>query len=146
MITLRESIESEISSFIEMEQSTEASGFILGHSIAQHLACMQKPEIIYLSIYSNKLLAGFIILAIDNDSKSVEFRRIVVAVKGQGIGQSAIAVMQAYSVEKFACERIWLDVFATNKRAQHIYTKLGYKQFKTAEYKGQQLLYLAKQL
>ena len=146
MITLQESIESEVLSFIEMEQSTEASEFIIAHSLQHHLAEMQKSEIVYLSIFSNGLLAGFIILAIDNCDKSVEFRRIVVAVKGQGIGQSAIPVMEAYSVEKFSCERIWLDVFATNQRGRHIYTKLGYKQFKTDKHQGAQLLFFEKYL
>ncbi|MCJ8299194.1 MAG: GNAT family N-acetyltransferase [Pseudomonadales bacterium] len=146
MIKLRESIDSEIALFVEMEQSTEAAEFIIPYSLTQHLDARQKPEVDYLSILSDGLLAGFIILAIDNVLRSVEFRRIVVATQGQGIGQSAIQAMEAYSVEKLGCERIWLDVFAHNKRGRHIYEKLGYQQFKTAEYQGAELLYLEKKL
>jgi len=146
VITLRETIVSEIPLFVEMEQATETSEFIIGYSLTQHFDAMQKPEIVYLSILSTGLLAGFIILAIDDGDKSVEFRRIVVATKGQGIGQLAILAMEAYCVEKLGCDRVWLDVFTSNKRGQHIYEKLGYKPFKTGEYKGAQLLFFDKKL
>ena len=84
------------------------------------------------------------ILALDSDLTSVEFRRIVVAAKGAGIGQAAIAAMEAYCVEALRRQRIWLDVFASNPRGLHIYQKLGYRRFDSGELDGRKLLYLQK--
>ena len=91
-------------------------------------------------------LLGFLILSVDTDSKSIEFRRIVVASKGRGTGQSAIKKMEHYCKHNFNCDRIWLDVFEFNERGQHIYKKMGYKQFKSGEYNGKTLLYFEKGL
>ena len=122
------------------------SDFIIPYSVEHHRAEMHKPNVVYLSIVSEDTLLGFIILVAEDDSESVEFRRIVVASKDNGIGQSAISEMERYCVDALKCNRIWLDVFEINKRGQHIYNKLGYGQFKTGEYNGKVLLYFNKKL
>ena len=146
MIKLRKAREDEISSFVEIEKLDGTSGFIIPYSVEQHHAEMHKPNVVYLSIVSKDTLLGFIILATGDDSESVEFRRIVVASKGRGTGQSAISEMERYCADVLKCNRIWLDVFEINKRGQHIYNKLGYRQFKTGEYNGKALLYYDKRL
>ncbi len=73
------------------------------------------------------VLAGFFILGLVEDKKSVEFRRIVVATKGQGIGQTAIGLMERFCRATLGRTRIWLDVFESNARSRHIYEKLGYR-------------------
>lgn len=132
--------------FVEIEKLDGTSDFIIPYSVEQHRAEMRKPNVVYLSIVSNDALSGFIILATEDDSESVEFRRIVVASKGRGTGQSAISKMERYCADVLKCNRIWLDVFEINKRGQHIYNKLGYRQFKTGEYNGKALLYYDKKL
>ena len=146
MVNLRESKEHEIPSFMAFEQSKEASEFVMPYSFEQHCIEMRKPSVVYLTIISEDTIAGFIILAKDSLTKSVEFRRIVVSSKGTGIGQQAISRMEAFCAETLECDRVWLDVFDSNKRGQHIYKKLGYKQFNTGEYDGRRLLYFEKKL
>ncbi len=136
----------EISSFVEIEKSNDTSDFIIPYSAEKHRNEMQKPNIVYLSIINESTLSGFIILATESDSESVEFRRIVVTTKGNGIGQFAIFKMELYCKDVLKCNHIWLDVFEFNKRAQYIYKKFGYRQFKTEEYNGQVLLYFNKTL
>ena len=146
MIKLRKAREDEISSFVEIEKLDGTSDFIIPYSVEHHRAEMHKPNVVYLSIVSEDTLLGFIILVAEDDSESVEFRRIVVASKDNGIGQSAISEMERYCVDALKYNRIWLDVFEINKRGQHIYNKLGYGQFKTGEYNGKVLLYFNKKL
>ena len=146
MIKLRKSREDEISSFVEIENLNDTPDFIIPYSSEKHLTEIRKPNVVYLSIVSKDTMLGFIILATEDDSESVEFRRIVVASKGNGVGQSAIFEMERYCKDILKCNRIWLDVFEINKRGQHIYKKLGYKQFKTGEYNGKVLLCFSKKL
>jgi RimJ/RimL family protein N-acetyltransferase len=77
---------------------------------------------------------------------TVEFRRIVVASKGKGLGQLAIKEMEQYCAEHLNCSKVWLDVFESNSRGIHIYQKLGYTQFKEALYEGRSLLFMEKRL
>jgi len=144
VINLRKSLEKDISSFIEMENSDGAAQYITPYSVQQHQQEMRQSDVIYLSILSNETLAGFIILATNADLVSVEFRRIVVASKGNGIGQLAIEAMEVYCTDVLFCNRIWLDVFESNKRGQHIYQKLGYRKFKSEPYGDNILLYMEK--
>ncbi|MCO7187431.1 MULTISPECIES: GNAT family N-acetyltransferase [unclassified Pseudoalteromonas] len=144
-IELKKSKPSDIARFVEMEGAADTSGFILPNSAEQHRAALAQPHTVYLSIYDNQSLVGFIILARDGET-CVEFRRIVVSAKGRGIGQHAISKMEQYCVDELGCKRIWLDVFAENTRGIHIYQKLGYRQFKQGEHNGQPLLFMEKSL
>jgi len=146
LIRLRQSREDEISSFVDMERLEGTSEFIIPYSKELHFEEFLKSDVHYLSILSNDSLVGFIILVVESDTNSVEFRRIVVASKGQGIGQSAILEMEKYCAQVLTCSRIWLDVFESNNRGKHIYEKLCYKAFKTDNSDGKTLLFLEKKL
>jgi RimJ/RimL family protein N-acetyltransferase len=144
MIELRKSVESEINTIMEFENSADVSEFIVPTTLEKHRTDMLKPEITYLSIVDEDSLLGYIILAIEDDLTSIEFRRIVIDSKGQGVGQVAIREMEHYCKNNLKAKRIWLDVFDANKRGKHIYNKLGYRQFKVGELNGQSLLYMDK--
>ena len=132
--------------FVEMERSEDTLEFIIPYDLERHKQEMSKPEIIYLSIVNEDRLLGFIILAVEPDTKRVEFRRIVVSSKGKGIGQAAIKEMEQFCLKKLGCRRIWLDVFESNKRGRHVYEKLGYNHYKSGSYNGKTLLYYDKRL
>ena len=85
-------------------------------------------------------------LALDPDNTSVEFRRIVIAQKGMGLGQAAIHAMEGYCRERLGRSRIWLDVFDFNQRGQHIYEKLGYRRFAKSELENNVLFFYNKSL
>ncbi len=133
-----------------MEQQNDTARFIIPYPFAKHQSEMAKENITYLSIYDvnsneQKTLAGFIILALDN-LPNIELRRIVIAHKGNGLGQLAMLACEAYCKATFDCPRIWLDVFEDNLRGQHIYNKLGYRVFKQDVYQTKKLLFLEKHL
>ncbi|MCG7554456.1 MULTISPECIES: GNAT family N-acetyltransferase [unclassified Pseudoalteromonas] len=118
----------------------------MSNSLLVHQQLFSEPNIHYLTIHSDSEIVGFIILAVEPELKSVEFCRIVVAKKGLGIGQEAINQMEKYVLEELRITRVWLDVFADNTRAQHIYQKLGYQQFDTIPYDNKILLIFEKHL
>ncbi|WP_394241181.1 GNAT family N-acetyltransferase [Vibrio astriarenae] len=145
MLELRKSVKEEASAFVEMERSIETKDYVLPYPLEKHKLLINSNDVIYLSLYYENELSGFMILS--QESKDVvEFRRIVVSSKGKGIGQLAIKEMERYCREKLGCSKVWLDVFELNSRGIHIYQKLGYQQFREAEIEGKRLLLMNKAL
>jgi len=145
MFELKPSITEEIRSFVKMESSIDTTEHIIPYSSEKHATEMQCDDVVYLSIYQHDQLSGFMILATDV-ADSVELRWIVIAEKGQGLGQKALHQLEDYCTQTLGCPRIWLDVFESNTRGQYIYQKLGYTPFKTGEYNGRLLLFMEKHL
>lgn len=129
-----------------MEQDADVKDYVIPYTQAEHSQNLSDPELIYLGILSEGKLSGFIILGTDADKNSIEFRRIVVANRGTGIGQRAITLMEEFCRDELACSRIWLDVFEHNTRGQHIYEKLGYSRFGEKKHGERVLLLYEKQV
>ena len=127
MIELRETRAAELAAICEMEQDVDTARFILPTTLEQHRRNLARKDTVYLSIYRHGKLVGFMVLVPEADGSSVEFRRIVVADKGRGIGQQAIAAMETYCRDTLQRDRVWLDVFDFNPRGMHVYRKLGYR-------------------
>nr|WP_086939893.1 GNAT family N-acetyltransferase [Thaumasiovibrio occultus] len=128
-----------------MERENGVGDFVLPYTLAQHAAFIAGNELTYLSIYHCDVLVGFIILRQESD-QVVEFRRIVIAARGKGLGQNAIKAMESYCVTQLGCQRIWLDVFADNQRGLHIYHKLAFVVFHEQSVNNRRLLLLQKYL
>lgn len=145
MLTLSPSSLEQAQAFSDMEQADGTSVFIYPYSAQKHTAEMASDDIVYLSIYQQNKLIGFIILALENEGR-VEFRRIVIAEKGKGFGQLAMQKMEQYCKDELQAKSIWLDVFELNTRGMHIYQKLGYSTFKKQESQGKVLVFMEKSI
>ena len=146
MLKLYPSKRNELELFTEMEKSTDVSEFIFSNNLDEHIEQFVHENIIYLTIVHDSEISGFFILHLDSDMLSVEFRRIVVSKRGNGIGQMAITEMETYCSSTLKRKRLWLDVLETNSRGQHIYEKLNFKRFKTSEHSNQTLHFYEKAL
>lgn len=132
--------------FAAMEQVDDASRFVMAYSPDQHLRTMADPRVTYLRILRDDELVGFFLLVRDDDGTSIEFRRIVVASTGEGIGQRAIPLMERFCQVELGASRIWLDVFTDNARGRHIYEKLGFTRCGERAYGDRTLLVYEKRL
>lgn len=142
-LILRDTIPAEIRRIWEMEQG-EARRFILPYTLERHYKELEKPDVFYKSIRRNKKLIGFLILVLDPDGESVEFRRIVISEPGNGYGKQVIGMVDQICREELGRSRLWLDVFETNKRARHVYEECGYRQFGQSELRGRTLILYGK--
>lgn len=138
-LVLRDTKREDLARIAEMEQG-EARKFIISYSLEQHQAAFAKPEIVYKSIWRGGELVGFLILVLDPDGRSVEFRRVVVSKPGRGYGKSVVSSVDELCRRELDRSRIWLDVFETNERARHVYEQCGYRQFEEAKHEGRRLL------
>lgn len=139
MVELVESTREELELFCEWEQAEDTREYIIPYNLGRHQAEFEKEDIIYLSILLDENVAGFVILKLEDDLKSVEFRRIVVNEKGQGVGQMTLRDIDWYCFDKLKRERIWLDVFSFNVRGIHIYEKHRYQRVGEASFAGKKL-------
>lgn len=145
-VVLERASTEDASDFAALERDRDVRPFILPYDVVRHRRTMAEPDVVYLRILDQDGLAGFIILVLDRDGSSIEFRRVVVSKPGRGIGQEAIAQMERYAVEVLHRSRVWLDVFEENERARHLYEKLGYSRFGTSVDGERRLLLYEKRL
>ena len=138
-ITLRKTKIEELSAICQMEQG-EARDFVISYSLEKHTDEFRKPSVLYKSILQGAQLVGFVVLALDPDGRSLEFRRIVVSEPGRGIGKRVVAMVKDLCSSELGRERVWLDVFETNARARRVYESSGYKRFGTSEHDGRTLI------
>ena len=138
-ITLHDTRADELRAVYDMEQG-EARSFIVPYTLERHQEEFAKPAVTYKSIRRGEEVVGFVILALDPDGVSIEFRRIVVSVPGHGIGKAAVELVRELCKWELGRERVWLDVFESNERARHVYEKCGYSRFGSADHGGRLLL------
>ena len=136
MIELTESNKEDLKLFSHWENLDGIREFIFPYSIERHIEEFEKDEMIYLNINYNSKAVGFVLLKLEDDEKSIEFRRIVVVERGKGIGQRVLNEIEKYCVSKLKRNRIWLDVFDFNVRGIHIYEKQGYQKTGETDIKG----------
>jgi diamine N-acetyltransferase len=73
-------------------------------------------------------VAGFAILrGLGSPHRSIRLQRIVVATPEQGVGRWMLGEILDYVFGHLKAHRLWLDVFETNTRAQHVYEGLGFR-------------------
>jgi RimJ/RimL family protein N-acetyltransferase len=116
-----------ISKLIQIEN--ENSEFIGQYDFSRHLEVIENKDEMHLSIFdkSDNLLIGHIILAgIENENKSIEFRRIVISKKGCGFGREAVFLIKKFCFGYLGAHRIWLDVLSENERAIGLYKSQGF--------------------
>jgi diamine N-acetyltransferase len=146
VVNLRTTQESELTKIVDLENRPDVREYVTPAPLEEHQKDYADDDVTYLTIEHEGNFAGFIILVDHPEDTSVECLRIAVGILEQGIGQQALNLMEAYCKETYNPKRIWLDVYAHNKRGIHVYTKLGYQQFDTGIYEGKDLLYLEKVL
>lgn len=125
-----ETTKMDIDSIVLLEHDHENVPFIFPNSKEEHLNLMANKDIAHLVLKSeNNKLLGFVILAgLENENRSIEFRRIVINQKGKGFGRMTIKKIKKYCFEKLNCHRLWLDVLETNERARHLYESEGFQE------------------
>jgi len=138
-LVVRDTEARELERIREIEQG-EARNFIIPYSADRHQTEFSRPGVVYKSIFRDGQHIGFLILVLDSDERSVEFRRIVVTESGRGYGKRVVSMVDEICRKELVRIRVWLDVFETNERARHVYEQCGYRWFGRSEHEGKTLL------
>ncbi|MBL1319697.1 MAG: GNAT family N-acetyltransferase [Methylophaga sp.] len=147
MTSIRNTHFKELKNIYEMGYQSHIGEFLSIKSLETHEIDFKKDSVIYLSIISTSgLLAGYIILCKEKQSKTVQLKRILIDEKYLGKGQEAMISLESHCIRELKSNHIWLDVYKTNSKAIYVYEKLGYKKFKQNIQNSKLVLFYEKKL
>lgn len=142
-MNLRTACEEDIPAIAAMERIPAFRTFVGNWSEDEHRSCLAHPDYRYL-IAETKApnISGFAILrGLASEHHSIELKRIVIQEPGQGIGGEMLRGILEIVFCELKAHRLWLDVFSTNIRAQHVYENAGFRRdgvFREAIYRDGQ--------
>jgi RimJ/RimL family protein N-acetyltransferase len=128
-IRLRPTMQSDLDFVLSLEQDPDNLPFITPWERTQHEAAIRFPDLRHFIIEAGPGLdaAGFVILiGCRSQHQSLELKRMVVQVKGQGTGRAAIRVLKKTAFDDLGAHRLWLDLNQRNLRARALYDSEGF--------------------
>jgi diamine N-acetyltransferase len=140
----------DIPAIADLERIPDYRTLVGNWSPEEHREKMASSDCRYLIAEADSgETAGFAILrGLASPHRSIRLQRIVVAYPGQGTGRFILSGILNYVFRELKAHRLWLDVFETNLRAQHVYESLGFRRegvlreaiFRDGEYHTQILM------
>jgi RimJ/RimL family protein N-acetyltransferase len=128
-VRLRPTMSSDIEYVLSLEGDPVNLPFITPWERTQHEAAIRFPDFRHFIIEGGAGLdaVGFLILiGCRSQHQSLELKRMVVSDKGAGYGRAALRVAKKVAFDDLAAHRLWLDVKASNSRAQALYDSEGF--------------------
>ncbi|WP_417449196.1 GNAT family N-acetyltransferase [Kordiimonas sp.] len=114
--------------FIRALELDPANQYVHAWDETTHRDKMAEPTYRYLIAENAEGKAiGFAILNYNSPNR-LEWKRIVVARRSDGIGTAFMRDVLSQFTADPVLEVIWLDVYAQNDRARHVYRSLGFQE------------------
>jgi diamine N-acetyltransferase len=120
---------SDLDFVISVEQDASNLPFITPWERTQHEGAVRFPDFRHFIVEAGPAYerAGFVILqGCRNPHRSVELKRIVLQIKGQGLGRACVRLLAQMAFRDLGAHRFWLDVKSKNERAQALYRSEGF--------------------
>lgn len=126
---LRLATPTDISSIIALERAPFAREFVGQWSEDRHRSALASPDARYYVSETEwgEIQAYAFLLGILEDSRSIELKRIAVAVPERGLGRRIVAELMRIAFSELHAHRLFLDVYDDNARARHLYESLGFQ-------------------
>ncbi|MEL6556312.1 MAG: GNAT family protein [Cyanobacteria bacterium J06621_11] len=118
---------SDLSFVLDAERHADNAPYINQWSIAQHeRAITSSDEGHFIAEKAGTLMGYLIVAGLQDPHQALLLRRIVAVEKGQGYGRAMLKWVKSYTFEQLDYHRLWLDVVASNQRAQSLYLSEGF--------------------
>lgn len=128
-IILRNTLEEDLDFIVDAERQPDNAQYVGQWTKEQHRNALLEEDILHLVVQDKATgePAGYVIIAgLTNANKNIEFRRIVISKKGEGIGRETLQLVKKIAFEQLHAHRLWLDVRDKNQRAQRLYKSEGF--------------------
>jgi RimJ/RimL family protein N-acetyltransferase len=128
-VRLRPTMLSDLDEVIAVEQDERNQPFITPWERIQHEGAVRFPDFRHfiIEVGTQPGPAGFVILqGCRNPHHSVELKRIVLQLKGQGHGRTCVRLLKQMAFRDLKAHRFWLDVKKLNARALALYASEGF--------------------
>jgi len=126
---LRLATPSDIPDIVALERTPFAREFVGQWSEERDRATLASGDARYFVSETEwgEVQAYAILRGINEDSRSIELKRIVVAVPERGLGRRVLQELARIAFRELGAHRLFLDVFEDNARARHLYEGLGFR-------------------
>lgn len=128
-ITFRLTTPDDLPFLMACEADADARPYISPWNAEQHVAAIDSPDcrhIVFSEPASGREVGFAMLFGLQSPHHSIELRRIVCSVKGQGVGRAAIEALKGIAFDELRAHRFWLDVKVSNARAQRLYRAAGF--------------------
>ena len=124
---LRLATTADIPAIVALEQKPIAREFVGQWSEERHRVTLSGSDARYYVSETERgeVEAYAILRGIEEASRSIELKRIVVAVPERGLGRRILRELMHIAFRELGAHRLFLDVFEDNARARHLYESLG---------------------
>ncbi len=125
---LRPATAGDIPLIAAIERLPGFRNFVGQWSDERHLRTLASGDARYfVSDSPSGVLQAFAILrGIEEASRSIELKRLIVATPGRGLGRRILNELMRMTFEEFGAHRMFLDVYEDNARARHLYESQGF--------------------
>lgn len=125
---LRLAATSDIPAIVTLEGNPVARQFVGQWGEDRHRTTMSGSDARYYVHENGGTIDAYVILrGLGEDSRSIELKRVVVAVPERGLGRHILTDIIRIAFSELGAHRLYLDVFEDNVRARHLYESLGFK-------------------
>jgi len=126
---LRLAAPDDIPAILAIERTPMAREFVGQWSEERHHAALVGGDARYYISETEwgEVQAYAILRGIQETSRAIELKRIVVAVPERGLGRRIIEELMRIAFRELGAHRLFLDVYEDNARARHIYESLGFQ-------------------
>jgi diamine N-acetyltransferase len=125
---LRAATPDDIPLIAAIERLPGFRNFVGQWSEERHLRTLASGDARYfVSDSPSGVLQAFAILrGIEEASRSIELKRLIVATPGRGLGRRILSELIRMVFDDLGAHRMFLDVFEDNPRARHLYESMGF--------------------
>lgn len=125
---LRPATPADIPQIAALERDPAFRDFVGQWTEERHLATLVSPDARYYVVDSptGAIQAFALLRGLREASRSIEFKRIVVAAPGQGLGRRMVRELMRIVFDELRAHRFYLDVYEDNARARRLYESLGF--------------------
>ncbi len=144
MINFRKITEENFNTIINMKRP-EDEGFLCENSVALAQAWLYKDngDVFPFAVYNDEECVGFMQLEEDAEEKELIIWRIMFPEENanKGFGTEAIKLVISLAKESGKYDHVLLGCKPENKRAFHVYEKIGFKPTGKIEYGEVEMIY-----
>ena len=126
---LRQAAPADLPAIIALERTPMAREFVGQWSEERHRATLSGGDARYYvsETEGGEVHAYAILRGIQEASRAIELKRLVVAVPERGLGRSMLKELMRIAFRELGAHRLFLDVYDDNVRARHLYESLGFQ-------------------
>jgi RimJ/RimL family protein N-acetyltransferase len=126
---LRLATSDDIPAILALERMPMAREFVGQWSEERHRATLAGGDACYYISEAewSEVQAYAILRGIQETSRAIELKRIVVAVPERGLGRRILKELLRIAFRELGAHRLFLDVYEDNARARHLYESVGFQ-------------------